>query len=62
MGDNMEDYEMTIYTIEYYKRRACDCANGECDKCEAMCEYNEKQYCQFDTVIRFIEWDNKYNR
>ena len=53
---------MTIDTIEYYKSRACDCANGERDKCEAMCEYNGKQYCQFDTVIRFIEWDNKYNR
>lgn len=62
MGDNMEDYEMTIDAIEYYKSRACDYTKGECDKCEAMCEYNGKQYCQFDTVIRFIEWDNKYNR
>ena len=58
----MEDYEITIGTIEYYKSKSCDCVSGKCDKCEAMYNYNGKQYCQFDTVIRFIEWDNKYNR
>ena len=25
-------------------------------------EYNSKLWCAFDTVNRFIEWDNKYNR
>lgn len=56
----MEDYEITIGTIEYYKSKSCDCVSGKCDKCEAMYKHNGKQYCQFDTVIRFIEWDNKY--
>lgn len=58
----MEDYELTIGTIEYYKSKACELVCGNCPKCEAMHEYNGKYYCQFDTVIRFIEWDNKYNR
>lgn len=62
MGDIMEDYEITVNTIEYYKHKACDCVKGECPKCEAMYEYNGKYYCQFNTVMRFIEWDNKYNR
>ena len=25
-------------------------------------EYCFKKWCSFDTVIRFIEWDNKYNK
>ena len=58
----MEDYEMTIGTIEYYKDKACEVARNKCDKCEAAQEYNCKLYCAFDTVNRFIEWDNKYNR
>jgi hypothetical protein len=57
----MEDYEFTIGTIEYYKSKACECIKGKCDKCEAMYEYGGKQYCQFDTVIRFIKWNNQYN-
>ena len=57
----MKDYEMTLESIEYYKDKACKYISGRCDKCEAMHEYNEKQHCQFDTVIRFIKWDNQYN-
>ena len=56
----MEDYELTIGTIDYYKDRACEVAGNKCDKCEAAQEYNGKLWCAFDTVNRFIEWDNKY--
>lgn len=58
----MEDYELTIGTIEYYKDKACKIAENKCDKCEAAQEYKGKLWCAFDTVNRFIEWDNKYNR
>jgi hypothetical protein len=58
----MEDYELTIGTIEYYKNKACEVICGNCDKCEAMYKYRDNQCCCFDTVIRFIEWDNKYNK
>lgn len=58
----MEDYELTIGTIEYYKDKACKVAANKCDKCEAAQEHNGKLWCAFDTVNRFIEWDNKYNR
>lgn len=57
----MEDYELTIGTIEYYKDKACEVAGNKCDKCEAVQEYNGKLWCAFDTVNRFIEWNNKYN-
>ena len=55
----MEDYELTIGTIDYYKDRACEVAGN---KCEAAQEYNGKLWCAFDTVNRFIEWDNKYSK
>ena len=58
----MEDYELILGSIMHYKIKACGCANNQCEKCEAMYQYNDKQHCQFDTVMRFIEWDNKYNR
>lgn len=58
----MEDYELIIGSIMHYKIKACDCVHNQCDQCEAVYQYNGKQYCQFDTVMRFIEWDNKYNR
>ena len=59
----MEDYKFIIGTIDYYyKDKACAVAGNKCDKCEAAQEYNGKLWCAFDTVNRFIEWDNKYNR
>ena len=58
----MEDYELTIGTIKYYKDKACEVAGNKCGKCEVVQEYNGKLWCVFDTVNRFIEWDNKYNR
>ena len=57
----MEDYEFTIGTIEYYKDKACELVNGDCNKCEAVYGYGGKKWCCFDTTIRFIEWVNKYN-
>lgn len=57
----MKDYELIIRNIRYYKSKACDYIRGRCDKCEAAYEYHGRPYCQFDTVIRFIEWDNHYN-
>ena len=58
----MEDYELTIGIIEYYKAKACEVAGSKCDKCEAVQEYNKNLHCAFDTVNRFIEWVNKYHR
>ena len=58
----MENYKLIIGTIDYYKDKACAVAGNKCDKCEAAQEYNDKLWCAFDTVNRFIEWDNKYNR
>ena len=58
----MEDYKLIIGTIDYYKDRACEIVGNKCDKCEAVQEYNGKLWCAFDTVNRFIKWDNKYNR
>ena len=58
----MEDYELTVGTIEYYKCKACEVVGHKCDKCEAAQEHNGKLWCAFDTVNRFIEWDNKYNK
>ena len=34
IGKIMEDYEMTMGTIEYYKNKACEVAKNKCDKCE----------------------------
>ena len=58
----MEDYELTINAIGFYKNKACEIVSDNCSKCEAMHEYNNRHYCAFDTVVRFIEWVNKYNR
>lgn len=58
----MEDYELTIETVKHYKNKACAMVNGDCNKCEAMYKYCDKQWCSFDTVIRFIKWDNEYNK
>lgn len=56
----MEDYELTIGTIKHYKDKACELIGNDCTKCEAMYVCNN-QWCCFDTVIRFIEYANKYN-
>lgn len=56
----MEDYELTIRTIEHYKNKACEFIGSNCDKCEAMYEHCDKQWCCFDTVIRFIRYENEY--
>lgn len=58
----MEDYELTINSIEYYKNKACEIVKNNCDRCEALHECNGKQWCAFDTVVRFIEWHNKYRQ
>lgn len=58
----MEDHELTIETIEYYKNKSCEVIGNKCDKCEAAQEYNGQLWCAFDTVNRFIEWTNKYNK
>ena len=51
----MENYKLTIETIDYYKDKACAIAGNKCDKCEAAQEYNGKLWCAFNTVNRFIE-------
>ena len=56
----MEDYEMTMGTIEQYKNKACGLVDGYCNKCQARYKYNDKNWCCFDTVNFFIEWANKY--
>ena len=56
----MEDYELTMGTIKYYKNKACEVVKNKCDKCEASQEYNGKLWCAFDTVNRFIEYANKH--
>lgn len=58
----MEDYELTIDAIMDYKNKACKIAKDNCNGCEAMHECNNRHWCSFDTVIRFIEWDNEYNK
>ena len=58
----MEDYELTIGSIMDYKIKACKMVNNDCRKCEALHECVGKQYCAFDTVVRFIEYANKYMR
>ena len=57
----MEEYKLTIETIKHYKDMACSYCHGDnCVYCEAMYGYNGERWCCFDTVIRFIEWVNKY--
>ena len=56
----MEDYELTIAAVQDYKNRACWMIGSNCDKCEAMYMQNDKQFCCFDTTIRFIKHVNKY--
>ena len=56
----MEDYEITIRTIEYYKNKACELVDSDCSKCEARYEACGEPWCCFDTTIRFIEYANKY--
>lgn len=57
----MEDYELTIANIAYYKNKACGLIGNNCDKCEATYKACDQQWCCFDTVVRFIEYANKYN-
>ena len=57
----MQDYELTIGSIEHYKNKACELAGSNCEKCEAMYKQYDKQWCCFDTVIRFIEYVNQHN-
>ena len=57
----MEDYELTIGTIWHYKSKACELTGNNCEKCEAMYKCCDKQCCCFNTVIRFIEYVNKYS-
>lgn len=59
---NRKDYKLTIKIIECYKNKACDIARNKCDRCEAAQKYNDELWCAFDTVNRFINWDNKYNK
>ncbi len=56
----MAEYEDAV-KILHYKNKACSLANHRCEQCEAMYEYGDGKYCCFDTVIRFIEYTNKYN-
>ena len=56
----MEDYELTIGSIYNYKIKACELAGNNCDKCEAKYECCGRPWCCFNTVIRFIEYANKY--
>lgn len=56
----MEDYELTIGTIEYYKDKACKMVKNDCSRCEALHECNGKRWCSFDTVNRFIKYANEH--
>lgn len=62
MYQNIRGFNKTIETIEYYKDKACKVIKNRCDKCEAAQEHNGQLSCAFDTVNRFIEWNNKYNK
>ena len=50
-----------LEAVKLYKHKACGLVDNNCDKCEAAFMYYDKQFCCFDTVIRFIEWDSEYN-
>lgn len=58
----MKDYKLTIKNIKHYKHKACEMVGSNCNRCEGAYEYNNKIFCVFDTVNRFIEWDNEYNK
>lgn len=58
----MKDYKLTIKNIKHYKSKACEMVGNNCNRCEGAYEYNNKVFCVFDTVNRFIEWYNKYKR
>lgn len=55
----MEDYELTIVAIKYYRDKACGIANCNCDKCAASYYYCFKTLCCFDVVISSIKHTNK---
>ncbi len=57
----MKCKKSTTEVLEYYKSNACKMAGNICGNCEALYEYDDGKYCCFDTVIRFIEYANKYN-
>ena len=55
----MNDYELTINNIEYYRDKICEEVNHECEECEAG--YKDcrcKEQCSFDDVIRLIRVNN----
>lgn len=55
----MEDYKLTMRSIRKYKIKACKMVNCDCRKCESLYEFNNKYWCAFDTVNRFIEYVNE---
>ena len=58
----MKDYKLTMKNIKHYKHKACEIVGNNCNKCEGAYEYNNKIFCVFDAVNRFIEWYDKYKR
>lgn len=56
----MENYKLTVEAVNHYQDKACEIIGNDCDKCEAMYWYGDKQWCCFDTVARFVEYTNKY--
>ena len=57
-----QDWLAAMKDIKHYKHKACEMVGNNCNKCEGAYEYNNKVFCVFDTVNRFIEWDNEYNK
>lgn len=57
----VEDSALTRHTfkrvVQGFKKRACEYAGQKCEKCEAAYEHNDKTYCCFDTVIRFMDYE-----
>lgn len=47
IGKIMEDYEMTMETIEYYKNKACKVVGNKCDKCETKTKRSWFRSCAF---------------
>ena len=47
----MEDYELTMGTIEQYKFKACGLVDGDCNKCQARYKYNNKNWCCFENTL-----------
>lgn len=54
--------EAPTAVIMNYKSKACEMVGNNCNKCEGAYKYNNKTICVFDTVNRFIEWNNEYNK